>query len=507
PTSSRTARTFKPQLLTIALILVSLARATHADEPQPKLGELPWTNKPSAGAKLASQVTDAKQLLVNVAPSEYDSFVDGDPLPPDHGTLAKILYRLPRFLPSEIKRLARTDVDWNELQANPGEHRVEVVRLEGMVQSVEVFEMPREMAELFEFDKQYLVTMLLPESPGPVIVHALKVPDAWLAAAGELNQHAVAEALFLQVGRDGEGPAFHFAANRIAWLPEQASDAMKIGPTEVLLAEHGVDVGLMETVRERNRKPLDGADYESFYQMLAAARSIATGASDIAAQPMPLVQVLEHPQQFQGQWMSVHGRARRITKIVVESADIRERFKIDHYWQIDSLAPVGKTVIQFKTPKPGEEAPTYADAFPMTLCVLELPPELEAARLKAEQSGPDATLNEPIQFEGFFYKLWVYRSRYTTQFDDRLMQPSPMFVAFSPAIASPAESNPWIGLAAGGGFLIALSIVWIAVWRMGRRDDAMEKRMTERRQPNDGGSLNDLDLDVKSGPDFSHLDK
>ena len=127
--------------------------------------------------------------------------------------------------------------------------------------------------------------------------------------------------------------------------------------------------------------------------------------------------------------------------------------------------------------------------------------------MKAEQSGPDATLNEPIQFEGFFYKLWVYRSRYTTQFDDRLMQPSPMFVAFSPAIASPAESNPWIGLAAGGGFLIVLSIVWIAVWRMGRRDDAMEKRMTERRQPNDGGSLNDLDLDVKSGPDFSHLDK
>ena len=75
------------------------------------------------------------------------------------------------------------------------------------------------------------------------------------------------------------------------------------------------------------------------------------------------------------------GTARRAIEIRVDDVDIRERFGLEHYYEIELVTPDSR-------------------GNPIAFCVLELPPGMP--------TGDD--LYESIRATGFFLKTWSFRT-------------------------------------------------------------------------------------------------
>ena len=56
-------------------------------------------------------------------------------------------------------------------------------------------------------------------------------------------------------------------------------------------------------------------------------------------------------------------------KVPVSDRDVRRRFGIDHYYEIDLFVPLGDKTLRFGKDAKGEENPVYANTFPATLIV------------------------------------------------------------------------------------------------------------------------------------------
>ena len=141
----------------------------------------------------------------------------------------------------------------------------------------------------------------------------------------------------------------------------------------------------------------------------------------------------------------------------------------------------------------------YANSYPVTFCVLRLPDELaDTAKRLAEGRGQAETINEPIEVAGFFFKLWSYRSKFTTTHDRDMRQVSPMFLAAMPEMVRPPERNLTLGVVGGVTFVVAIGLVWFGVWRFsaGDRKFKLKTRQVLRRHE-DGPD---------EEPDFSGID-
>jgi len=107
----------------------------------------------------------------------------------------------------------------------------------------------------------------------------------------------------------------------------------------------------------------------------------------------------------------------------------------------------------------GEKNPVYRNAFPATLIVRELPPELKEGE----------NVHEPIAADGVFFKVWTYRSSYTSKFGQ--LQPAPLFIAIRPQVVEPETPGSWItGAIVSAALLLALGVTAIIVWFYGQLD-------------------------------------
>jgi hypothetical protein len=213
-----------------------------------------------------------------------------------------------------------------------------------------------------------------------------------------------------------------------------------IGPDEILLGDLGVDVGLLDAVRQTHGRALVASDREPFYQMLAA-----TGRADPdtvfaqASREFDLGQLLNQPAEMQGRLLAFRARARRVQKIVIDDPDIRQRLGIDHYYQIDLQMPLDDQEVRLVT-RPGEtDGPVFRNFYPAHCNVLELPDGLP--------DGPD--VDQQLLVAGFYFKLWAYRTEYVQTFGQEKRQLGPLFLAVTPrVIEQRRESNPlwgWLG--------------------------------------------------------------
>jgi hypothetical protein len=194
----------------------------------------------------------------------------------------------------------------------------------------------------------------------------------------------------------------------------------------------------------------------------------------------------------------IEGTARRIQRIVVAEDDVRERFDIDHYYQIDIFVPLGDEEVRLGSGNADEAVPVFRNSYPVTCCVLELPPGMP--------EGDDVSLS--IQTAGFYFKLWAYRSEYVSSFDRRQRQISPMFVATTPRqVETRLGVDPIWGWILGGAFLVAMLCLATAAWFFRRSDQQFQQaRLRREAATGDIHSLDELASQVRDGPDFSGLE-
>lgn len=420
-------------------------------------GALPWEQPPRVSEPVLRPPAGAAEILerYDIGASQLAGFFSGQPLgPSEEEVLAKILFHYPRFGLDNVERWRKTDVTWDQLAAAPEEHRAEIFPIRGRATGVEKIELLPELAELLEFDHFYRVTLEIADSPYQAVISTRHVPAAW--QPGEpLDERAAADGLFLKVGDlMALQPQLYFAAGRVAWLPDKAAPAAHLGPPQLALAELGFDVGLLDDVRASKALPLGDLDREAFYQLLSAlGRPGALKLRGAGPDPLDPVPLLQAPEEHHGEMLHVRGRAQRVMKVPVEDADIRRRFGIDHYYEIDLFLPLGDTALRFGKDAKGEENPVYTTTFPVTLIVRELPPDLPEGE----------NVREVVQADGVFFKVWTYRSRYTDKFSQ--LQPALMFLAPKPTVIhSDPEANAVVGALVIAAFVVALGTVVIVLW-------------------------------------------
>ena len=183
-------------------------------------------------------------------------------------------------------------------------------------------------------------------------------------------------------------------------------------------------------------------------------------SDDFEPRSLDLGALLQQPHAFHGTAFTVRGTARRVTRVEIEDDEFRERFGIDHYYQLDVFVPLEGQVIQFTSPDSSVERPIFENSYPVTVCTVRLPATLSVGEDQRFQVASDA----------FFFKLWAYRSRYVTSFDEDQLQLSPLLVGFQPRWIPPPASNSALPLLMGLAFLAVLAGIWTILWRLNRAD-------------------------------------
>jgi hypothetical protein len=428
----------------------------------------------------------AREILerYDIGQTQLARFADGQPLSDrEEEVLIKILYRVPRLGLDNLARWRRDDAGWEQVASAPADFRAEALPVRGRVKRVERRDLSPEQAEVFEFSHYYQVSVDLEDSPDEAVVMARHVPSAW-SSGGFMNEPARADALFLKQdgGMDG-GKRYILAAGRLAWLPEWPNTVHGLGPSHVTLAQLGMDAGQWEILRTVNRRGLGDADREAFYQLLAAlGHAEVRRLRQIEPQPIDIVELLERPLPRQGEIFSIEGTARRIMKVMVSDRDIQTRFGLDHYYEIDLFLPLGATSLSLGKDPTGESSPVYRNNYPATLIVRSLPPGLKEGE----------TVHHQIRADGVFFKVWTYRSAYTSKFGQ--LQPAPLFVAHEAAIVQPQRPvNQLVSVLAGAIIFLVAGVMVVGTWWSWR-----SAKSRSRVSANSTGQL-------EPPPDFSHL--
>ncbi|MFO0817321.1 MAG: hypothetical protein U1A77_05235 [Pirellulales bacterium] len=438
--------------------------------------ELPWTKNP--GKTAVKRAETLKELFVNVDDSQWSHLIDGEPLSVNEDeTLNRVLLRVARIGGYDWHRLCKPLGDGRRFVDDPAARRADGVLLEGRATRIEKLAILPELARRFEFDHYYRVSFTPANSPYPVVICSRRIPQAW-EKLEQLDEPAACEAVFLKTGAEIEGQRqLVFATDRMVWRPDKPNDALGVKPDHVLLAKFGFDVNRLEDLRGRDSLPLSSVDTECFYQMLAAVKEADPQVLAQEAAPFDLPPLLQKPGEQHGKLFHVYGRAKRVTKILLNDPEIKDRFGIDHYYQVDVMVPLGDSEVRVPRDKKDKTGPVINVAFPVICCVLELPERLQ---LMSERTD----LNEDMTFDAFNVRLWSYQSQFLDQWEQeqrsaeeaapsvddaekatRRRQPSPLFIARSAAFAPVVEpTDHGLGSVVGSVLIGAIFVIAVLAW-------------------------------------------
>jgi hypothetical protein len=438
--------------------------------------------------------------------------------------LAELIWRLNTFDGPQLRAWAQTTS-----QRQPGE----LGELKGRVTRVERRELPEKLAARLEMPSIYDCRISL-TGGGEATVLTARVPVAWFEME-KLDEPVAVTAVFIKSIRDSGGEASDlFVSADVAWHPNRPQRP-HVSFGEAVLGDLGVDVGLLDTVRQR--QPFSSRETEAFYKVLDAAGRIgANQLSRFARRDLPSVSerwkqketetqeslsadpasatpaekmqlqlagevqsraadgrfsvapLFNEPQRHVGELVELVGTVRRATRIdIVSAADanansLAQQFGINHYYELDLFTDDSQNN-------------------PVVFCVRELPPGFPLGD----------RLHESVRIAGFFLKSWSFESRRAMRpaEDEReqtpanLRQFAPLLIGRAPIMLEVAvpEASPTASYVAAALFLLLLAAVWSAGWWFARDERRLRSQMlASRLAVPEGESLDDLDFDLSPAP-------
>ena len=288
----------------------------------------------------------------------------------------------------------------------------DVVKISGTISAIRQYKVPESLIEFLDLKTFHEIVLASERTDESISVFA--PPLLGNVAKGDLIS---ADAIVL----DLESSQGVFAAGKLAWIPASVES---VGWK--LLAGQGVDLSRVAEAANRNRRPLEAADGDAFYSMLAAAKKIE--AQRIAAEsdadrqvdphgapPAPQVvdpvKLLEKPQDYCGQWIRMNTSTVRITRVNVTDPLRRRQLGQDHYFQIDSSGDLGKTIIRLERGEGDSGEPILiSGSYPVSMVAADLPGFLQE-RFE-DQDAVVSMISHPISIDGFFYRLWSYENEF-----------------------------------------------------------------------------------------------
>lgn len=191
-----------------------------------------------------------------------------------------------------------------------------------------------------------------------------------------------------------------------------------------------------------------------------------------------------------GQAMVFDGVLRRVTKVRVSDDELRQRFGLDHYFQLDVFVNTGAPAAIDKTP--GAKS---VETWPVFFWTPSVPPGWE--------TWVDKDVRQKVRIAGVYFRLFEYESTFAVENSRIGKQWGPILIGPGVYWRPPAEEdNSLYAMIAGGLFAAAVLLAWLGLWRFRRGDRRFRRQTIERqREPEAGKSLNELLRDVESRGD------
>ena len=415
-----------------------------------------------ANGQVTKQASGPQELLASVGIDEsvFEHLREADFNDPTTGDIAAIDHiatTLQRFDLADVDRWTKT-IENNFADSGIGN----LVLIDGLVQRIESTSTPAE-GTVYR-------TVLRPKSPdldGTISVWAKQIPDAWKPLLNRtVSMTARCQALLVKA----DSPTLVTA--RFAWLPDQSDQGPTADERLFAAARIGIDVSRFDEIE--HGKKVSSADRESFYQILSHAEELdLLQSSGREPNSFNIVELLQKPRSQTGSVYQIDGIARRAIRIPVNDPDVRTRFGIDHYYEVDVFVLMNPTLILVDE-QTGEK--TSYHKFPMTFCVRELPPGFP--------QGP--VITQAVSVHAMYFKLWAYRNELLSNPQvegaeaSKRRQQSPLFIAHAPTIrvVSNTMVRRWDSTAQAIGLVFAISVIIIAgiLYRNSRRDASTHRK-------------------------------
>ena len=199
----------------------------------------------------------------------------------------------------------------------------------------------------------------------------------------------------LKEGDDaGLSSALVFIVDRIAWYPDQV-DQPHSNQSHVALAQAGVDIGLLDFVRENNAQKLGNADSEAFYQMIGSVNRLEPNIA--FDHRIGFVDIMRDGASNFGNAVRIKGVVRSCSEVSVTDSDVASRIGVSKYYQLIVFPNLdgGKIVVKNKS---GEDI--EYKRFPITVCCLQLPEGFSTTSIERQS----------FLIDGFFFRFWKYQS-------------------------------------------------------------------------------------------------
>lgn len=443
----------------------------------------------------AQRISSPRAMLdiVQVDASQRKHFVDDRPIEDESETLGRVLFRLPRFAQADIDHWTKPIDEPDAMLRNPDSYRFEMFDVRGDVVTLQKLSVIPELVQRLGFREYYAVTVRHNDTQS--IVYTRNIPNRWqsiLESNPELpiGETIRAQSLLLKRGLDGDGKkSLFFAAPRLNWHPSKSSRQLGTTEDQVLLGQLGLDIDRLSDLVQRSK--MTAQDRECFYQALAAVRLVEPEQlARLGRREFEIARMIQTPEQVTGELYTLHGLARRAIMIQVEDKDIRERFGIEHYFEIEVFMELDRKV-RFVDPEDAKDAEAKVfNEYPFVICVAELPPGME--------QGDD--IRVPLTFSGFFLKLWAYETEFMSGGRARTAKPrlqqSPLLIGPTVTVGeqfAPQESQ--LSLIIACLFTACLGAVWLLLWRASVQDSRKSKQLFRKHDASEGAFdlLNEAD--------------
>ncbi len=407
--------------------------------------------------------------MANIVPGEIGSA--------NIGELAKLLYRLDQLDDTSLEDLVSVITD-----AASTTTLGDVITVRGQVQEIRRIAVSDDLAEVLQRPQFYRVDIAVGEA-GPVALMSLYVGSIPASITG--GDQVTATGVIVAASDSG---VRGMAAAKLRWTPAKfASVGMR------LLAAEGIDIAAVMSLAKLNRQPLQAADNDTFYDMIAAAARVASSPS-----PPPIAEVIEPgtllqtPDGWCGQWIRLNLESVRITRVAVTQPPRRRQLGGDEYFQIDAIGELGNVVIDLQRPQGGPVR--FENRFPVSVVIRKLPPFLSTAMLDADgRPNGVALVSKRLAVDGFFYRLWSYEN-------DRMnrggagSQIGPLVIASVLIDLEIPGRDPIgvsrIGYVAAAAVVLAVVLLWFWI-RRNRRADTEARQSRQKLAEDDLAWLGD----------------
>ena len=362
---------------------------------------------------IARQAQDnAPRELSGMSASMSFNTKDGLPLNPQSETAVSMLYRLRQASPTSLDRFATysRNVSLSEARDKTIDYRFWLFRFSANLKKIErvtIVDAPKTSDSIQHL---YRCSAQATDSSGNSIsctILTRTVPNQ-LPQQSEINTPIQVTGLLYCRALIDEPATLEssgqstlvFIADRLAWYPATEMIADK---RMVALAANGFDVAQLDKIRSRNGKPLGTQDSEVFFQMLSAIAT-KTDSSTAQSPAVPIKSVIAKSTDNIGARVTMTARCRDCTKVNVTDSDKRQRFGIDHYYQLILFPDLNQSIVLSEDTDDGPVKAVYK-RFPVTVCAINLPEGLNAKDIQGNA----------ISVDGTFFRIWKYDAEINQQ--------------------------------------------------------------------------------------------